>query len=120
MLALLLLLWDAPAPDLRTVRTLDLGKLDWHQARRLEGKRVRVRFDVGSRPHDIDGEILVDAEGEGWPARGVRFARGCAPDSFGPFDTYTVEGVITTRYVPARTIGGQTFAEVWDAMPVHE
>jgi hypothetical protein len=58
MLALLLLLWDAPAPDLRPVQTLDLGKLDWHQARALSGKRVRVTFVVDRVFYEGEGEEL--------------------------------------------------------------
>jgi hypothetical protein len=78
MLTVLLLLSDVRTPEPRPVQTLDLSKMTWQQACRIEGKQVRVTFTTDSFPEDNDGETLGDAMSKGWPARGVRFARGCA------------------------------------------
>jgi hypothetical protein len=106
---------DTPAPPLHpvTVQTVDLGRLSWHQARALSGQRVRVVFTVDSLPDDTGDEVLVDARNPDWASRAVRFGPRMAPPSVRVGQVLTARGVLTTRYIPARTTGGESFPEVW-------
>ncbi len=124
LLALLLLLSDVPAPLPARVQTLDLGKLTFAEAQRLNGKPVRIAFVVDSFPEDIDGETLVDAKGKADASPSVRFPRGLDPGKLTAGQTLTVEGVVKTRLFPAIVVGGVPLfdevrrIEVRDARPL--
>ncbi len=80
------------APADHRVQTLDLGKLTFAEAQRLNGQPVRVSFIVDSFPEDIDGETLVDAEDKADASPSVRFPRGLDPGKLTAGQTLTVGG----------------------------
>ncbi len=113
MLTALLLLAPPTTINPEPVQTIDLGKLSWHEARRLDGRPVRVSFIVESIELRRGG-ALVEAESADRVVRTVWFPPDCAPGSMASGDTLTVEGRVRTRIVPARVIDGEHFREVWD------
>jgi hypothetical protein len=72
----LLAMLVSPPIAVETVRSFDLGKLAFRDAEHFNGQPVGVSFVVDSLPDVIDGETLVDAEGNAGAWRSVRFGRG--------------------------------------------
>ncbi len=72
MLPLLLLLVPPSTPDGSVVPTLVLGKLPWDEARRLDGRAVRVSFLVSGITL-TGGGALVEPESPDSVLRCVRF-----------------------------------------------
>ena len=109
----LLLVSPLEAVNAVTEKTYDLRKMTWADAKKLEGKRVRVAFVAKSMVFLPDGETMVLTEvGEGMAgdaARLVRFSRGNFQEP--RMGALKIEGVIKRRIFPARIFAGQEIPE---------
>ena len=102
MTHLLVWLLTAAPPSTEVVRALDLGRLTFAQANRLDGKPVRVSFVVASVPDVLARAPSVDASGDRSAARSVRFAPGVRVGHLKVGQRLTVEGVLRVRLIVHR------------------
>ena len=99
MVTHLLLALLAAAPSTEVVRTLDLGRLTFAEANRLDGRPVRVSFVVNSLPDVLDRTPVANAAGDRGASRSVRFAPGIRVGRLRMGERVTVEGVMQARII---------------------
>jgi hypothetical protein len=103
LLITLLLASDAPNPDIgHAVQTIELGKLRWDQARRLNGRRVRIVFKVESVALSTSGLLLL---AKGYQGTTCRIRLGAGEPCYIPGEM-TVDGIIRARHKRVIEIGG--------------
>jgi hypothetical protein len=106
-----LILASPPAmAPVETVRTHDLGMMTFEEAKRLDGKTVRVAFKVDCVLIMLPKipTFVVIAKGARGVTRWVRLPRSAF--SFGKL--ITAEGVLRTRTLPASVIDGKMLLEL--------
>jgi hypothetical protein len=115
LLLLLLVPADVPPVPAAVVRSLDLAALSHDGARRLDGRRVRMRVEVESRPGDAGGAVVCDCVSSadvnrtvwlvpGQEAKDVMDVEGVFPllwrqpgNGFPGYWEYRVEGAVRRR-----------------------
>jgi len=102
MAHLLVSLLVAAPPSTEVVRALDLGRLSFAEANRLDGKPVRVSFVVASLPDVLALRPAVDAAGDRRAVRSVRFGPGTQVGHLTLGQRLTVEGVLRVRLIVHR------------------
>jgi hypothetical protein len=120
-----LLLASPPTPmSVETVRTFDLGKMSFEEAKRLDGTAVRVTLVAATLPDVLALEQSIDAVGDGKTTRIIRFKAFLNPGPIKIGQRLTVEGEMRTRYIPAIIVGNvellpeRRLIEVRGAVPI--
>jgi hypothetical protein len=107
LLSLLLASPPAPAP-VETVRTLDLGKMTFEEAKRLEGQAVRVSFIAVASLENGDGTVRTVAKGSAGIARWVYFT---TEETLKPRKTIVAEGELRIYAAPPGFFGRDATAD---------
>ncbi len=111
---LTLMLASPPAPiPVETVRTFDLGKMTFEEAKRLDGKTVRVSFKMIWMWAGLGGPTVVQASSD-LGFRTVSYPAELAGVPGNVRERCFAEGVICTRFVPAHVTSGVAYPEVRD------
>jgi hypothetical protein len=118
-LILLLVTSDTSARAFRPVQSIDLGKLTWAEAKRIEGKWVRVVFVQKGLLCLTDDGPIIEASGKAGISRIVYFEGPRGPSRPAQSGPDVVEGVIRTNRIPPNKIGDVEFEEIW-VIEVHD